>query len=135
MSDPKSKVQSFRFKVGNCTIRIIAANSSDHWLLPATWNIEPGTLNFSFRDQHFRPAQHEFWLLAGIPVFALLGDQQRTHALDPLAADAFVQGGIVSGADDGVVGLDAVAAQAVLDLARLDGNSIGPGGDGDRVIG
>ena len=44
---------------------------------------------------HLRPAQDEFRLLAGLTVFALLGDQQRAHALDALAADALVQGGIV----------------------------------------
>src|SRR5262245_61402749 len=78
------------------------------------------------RDDDLGPAEDEVGLLAGVAVLALLGDQQRPHPLDPGAADALVQPGVVGGADDGVVGLDAVAEQGRLDLARLDLDGLGP---------
>src|SRR5262245_51053758 len=47
------------------------------------------------RHDDLGPAQHELRLLAGVAPLDLLGDAQRPHPLDPAAADALVQLGVV----------------------------------------
>src|SRR6266852_113581 len=80
----------------------------------------------SFRDDDFRSAEDELRLLAGPAGFLLLGHEKRTHAFHAFAADALMQGRVVTRADHGIVGMDAVAEKCGLDFAGLDLDGVGP---------
>src|SRR6266481_136032 len=60
--------------------------------------------------------QDELGLLAGPAGFLLLGHKKRTHAFHAFAADALMQGRVVTRADHGIVGMDAVAEKCGLDF-------------------
>src|SRR5579871_730081 len=48
-----------------------------------------------FGDNHLWAAEDEFGLLAGIAALHLLGDEQRPHSLDTLAAYTLVDGRVI----------------------------------------
>src|SRR5260370_18682811 len=93
---------------------LIAGVASPFWVFGSIGNDDLG------------PAQHKFWLLARIAGLALLGDAERVHPFQALAADALVQGRVIGRTDDCIIAMNAMAKEGGLDLAGLHFHAFHP---------